>query len=210
MEKVIFCSLILILIFFIYFFNKLRNKEFFDFNLLDIEYDKRLYVGDSKDWSHKLKKGDLGVNGVTETNNYCIHPKKNNYGQNQKIDCLTQKEVTDKIKRNYADFSTKICLKQTEEEIDALPHYSKDLDGLCITEDDARFLKNVKPYLKNKVYQMRKRIIKSKPYCNWHGKSISSTYGFEYGYYICQDNMVSHYYPSRYGTPAWRSDKLDD
>lgn len=210
MGKVIFCSLILILIFLSYFFNKSQNKEFFDFTLLGIEYDKRLYVGNQKDWSYKLRKGDLGVNGVTETNNYCIHHKNNNYGQNQNIDCLTQNEVTNKIKKNYADFSTKICLKQTEEEIDALPHYSKDPDGLCITEDDARFLKNIKPYLKEKTYEMRKRIIKSKPFCNWYGASISATDRFEFGHYICQDNMLTHYYPSRYGSPNWRSDKLDD
>ena len=210
MEKIIFCSLILIIIFLIYSYDKLKFKEFFDINLLGIEYDKRLYVGNQKDWSHKLKKGDLGVNGVTETNNYCIHVKNNNYGQNQNIDCLTQREVTDKIKRNYASSSQKICLKQTEAEIDALPHYSKDPDGLCITEHDAQFLKNIKPYLRNKVYEMRKRIIKSKPYCNWHGASISSTVSHEYGIYVCQDNMVTHYYPARYGVPNWRSDKLDD
>ena len=43
----------------------------------------------------------------------------------------------------------------SQEEIDALPHYSKDPDGLCITEHDARFLKNIKPYLKNKVYEIK-------------------------------------------------------
>ena len=85
MEKVIFCCLILIIIFVIYSYNKLKLKEFFTLNLLGIEYDKRLYVGNQKDWSHKLKKGDLSVNGVTETNNYCIHDKNNNYGQNQTI-----------------------------------------------------------------------------------------------------------------------------
>ena len=58
---------------------------------------------------------------------------------------------------------------------------------------------------------MRKRIIKSKPYCNWeNGASISSTDRHEYGIYVCQDSMVTHYYPARYGVPNWRSDKLDD
>ena len=208
MEKVIFCVLLFIIIS-LFMFNKSKFKEPFDvINLPGIEYDKRLYVGNDQEWSEKLKKGAIGVSGVTETKNYCIHDTTNSYGQNQDIDCLTQSDIFDKVKKNYFGDGNKICLDSTES--NNLPYYSQSTDGLCITEKDASFLKNLIPYLKNKTKEMRKRTINSKPYCNWNGASISSTDRYEYGIYVCQDNMLTHYYPSKYGNPNWRTDKLDE
>lgn len=188
-------------------FNKSEFKEFFDvINLPDLEYDKRLYIGDDREWSSKLTKGDLAVSGITETRNYCIH--KENNDPNQDSDCLTQDEIFNKVKKNYFADENKVCLDSTTNNI--LKNYSKDRAGLCITEQDAKFLKNLIPHLKEKTKEMRKRIINSKPYCNWNGASISSTDRHEYGIYVCQDNMLTHYYPSRYGYPNWRTDKLDE
>jgi hypothetical protein len=216
MEKVIFCLLIFLIMSLLFMFNKSKFKEFFDvINLPDLEYDKRLYIGDDREWTSKLTKGDLGVSGITETRNYCIHKKGSDPNQNS--DCLTQDEIFNKVKKNYfgksilkesGETDNKICLNTTKN-ID-LPYYSQGDGALCITEQDAKFLKNIRSYLKNKTKEMRKRIINSKPYCNWHGASISSTGGYEYGIYVCQDNMLTHYYPSRFGNPNWKSDKLDE
>ena len=188
-------------------FNKSKFKELFDvINLPDLEYDKRLYIGNDRQWSSKLNRGDLAVSGITETRNYCI--RKEGTDPNFNSDCITQDEIFNKVKKNYFGDENKICSNSTD--TINLKSHSKDREGLCITEKDAKFLKNIIPHLKEKTKEMRKRIIKSKPYCNWNGASISSTDRHEYGIYVCQDNMLTHYYPGKYGNPNWRTDKLDD
>lgn len=207
MEKVIFCLLVFLIISLIFMFNKSKFKELFDvINLPDLEYDKRLYIGNDRQWSSKLNRGDLGVSGTTETRNYCI--RKEGTDPNFNSDCITQNEIFNKVKKNYFGDENKICLNSTD--TINLKSHSKDREGLCITEQDAKFLKNLIPHLKEKTKEMRKRIMNTKPYCNWHGATISATDRHEYGIYVCQDNILTHYYPSRYGYPNWRTDKLDN
>lgn len=47
--------------------------------------------------------------------------------------------------------------------------YAHKDHGLCLNRADAKFLKNISNHLHGKLTQMKNRIYRSKPSCNWHG-----------------------------------------
>lgn len=165
------CIIIFLVILVLCSFNYVREKFQVIVSFPYIISRKKTVIGNGS--IKEIKDGDLLVSGTSVSRNICIEDNDNRVGN-----CIDSR-MMNKIKNGIHHYGDKICID------------NENNGKICLTEQDAKFLKNIIPHLKMKKNEMRRKMVKTKPYCNWHGNRYFC------GHAGFQDDLIMGCYNNR-------------
>ena len=166
------CIIIFLVILVLCSFNYVKEKFQVIVSFPYVISRKKTVIGNGS--INGIKDGDLLVSGTSVSKNVCIEDDDNRVGN-----CINS-GMMNKIKNGIHHYGDKICID------------NENSRKICLTEQDAKFLKGLVPHLSMKAIEMKRKMIKTKPYCNWRGNRYFCGHG---GYW--EDDMIMGCYNNR-------------